>query len=254
MEFVVRLLSYWKSGVIALLLACSPRITDRIVDALIDAGFEWAWRRWQLPSALADVWTLMEVHPVQSATLATLAWVVLAASFAARAVRVERPNRAFWEEMERAFALIPTEVDALGLQNTHGSVSWSVYPADKGDPRDRDRFLVEARRAGATLRQLPKLPRRYVTGKTADAADDWLNVVAALVHFASKIHGSGHTEEFGSYTSEHFNDVVRASQDACRMIANNETRRSSSPPSQRKKRRGRALLWTPSGFIDAPTE
>lgn len=254
--FAARLLSYWKSGVVALVLVLSPRIVDRISDALIDAGVDWAWRRWQLPTVFADLWILLAAYPLQAAAWATIVWVSIAAAIAARAVHSDRPNRQFWEQMEQAFDMIATESEAIGQQNIAGSVTWSVYPANKGDPRDRDRFLVEAPRAGAAVRSVPKLPRRYETGETTDPGDDWLNVVTAMVHFSSGIHGSGSGGDFGAHGAEHFENVVRASRDACHLIANNETRRQSSPPSKPRPRkpRGGAKIWTPSGFIDAPTD
>jgi hypothetical protein len=245
--------AYWRFAVAAVIAALLPYVNRRIGDALVDAGFDWAWRRWQLPAVLADVWIWMEGTPVQAAALATLAWLVIAVGLTHRALTTQ-PDRRFWEEMEEAFSRIPTEVEAIGAQNTEGRVAWSVHPATKGEARDRDRFLSEARRAGAAVRKIHDLPRRYSTGEAEDTADDWLNVVTALIHFPIKIHGEGRDPDFGEYKTELFEEIVRASRDACRRIAYDDVEPPKPGPSISKPRkRGRALLWTPGGFIEPPT-
>ena len=235
--FFRRMVSYWFAAVLIVAGAIGPRIFERISDALIDEGASWAWHTWQLPAILANLWIAMEANPLTAAAGASLAWLVGAATFAAISLRAERPNRAFWQELELAFANIATEVQGNSvIREINGAVEWFVYPADKGDVRDRDRFRVTARRAGAAVKRLSNVPLRYPSADSTDVEDHWLNAVTALVYFSNNVHGNG-TDEKGRYTSEHFDQLVRSSRDACHRLANFDVEPAVAGPQKPRRRR-----------------
>jgi hypothetical protein len=92
------------------------------------------------------------------------------------------PPQLIWHQLEARFNNISGEVEAMWRrEDQSGAISWWVYSRDPEGPRIVARFLNEARIAGRLLEAMPNVPRRFQAQRFEDYADDWLNVVAAVV-------------------------------------------------------------------------
>jgi hypothetical protein len=126
------------------------------------------------------------------------------------------PPELDWLQLEERFRRIPGEVEAIWSYYESGLVEWSVYARGGDEKRTVERFLNEARIAGRKTARL-NIPRKFPTATFTDAADHWLNVVAALVHPATDVSGSG-IDERGRSESGAIDKLVEASQIACARL------------------------------------
>jgi hypothetical protein len=139
--------------------------------------------------------------------------------------RFDRPQseptapRLTWHQLEERFKNVQGEVETMWQrEDVSGKVSWYVYARPPHTQRTVERFLNEARIAGRMLAEAGDLPRRFPDQHFEDYADDWLNVVAALVGPEPHITGSGNDER-GTYKSAFLDKTVDASQVACGRLA-----------------------------------
>jgi hypothetical protein len=138
------------------------------------------------------------------------------------ALRAHRPSRAKWHDLESRFGRIDGEFQANWIQYVDmGEVVWTVHPVGLQGERFLECFLSEARVAGRLLRQMPNVPTKFPTVTVpADTADDWLNVVAGLVHPAAHVdRGSGYNPSRGRFTAGEFRNLLGGSTMACVRLA-----------------------------------
>ena len=127
------------------------------------------------------------------------------------------PPELDWLQLEERFRRIPGEVEAIWSHYESGLVEWSVYASAGDEKRTVERFLNEARIAGRKAARL-NVPRKFPSATFTDAADQWLNVVAALVHPATDVSGSG-VDERGRSGRGAIEKLVEASQIACARLS-----------------------------------
>jgi hypothetical protein len=135
----------------------------------------------------------------------------------------------FWRATEDRFGRIDGEVEGIWSVDADTRViTWSVYPTTrtedrKGDgARRRDRFIAEARIAGAAIQKIPSMAGTYRVNADAPPEDHWLCALGATIDRASSITGSGVDNRFGqSIRSESrpFERLVDASKALCAHIA-----------------------------------
>ena len=122
----------------------------------------------------------------------------------------------YWREAEQRLDRIDGELTATWMLYDDGHVEWSVYASNDSAGRRVDRFLSEARMLGRAVSGLPPA-LRFPSVSFSDDADNWLNVVAAIVK-PSRMKGSGRNER-GEYESGGIDDLVDASKVACARLA-----------------------------------
>src|SRR5262249_21132027 len=115
-----------------------------------------------------------------------------------------------------------------------GVVEWSVYPRAGDEKRTVERFLNEARIAGRKLAGL-NVPRKFPAATFTDDADNWLNVVAALVHPGQDFSASG-IDERGRSEGGAIEKLVDASQIACARLASDAQAGKTAPVAQVERR------------------
>ena len=133
-----------------------------------------------------------------------------------------RPSRGEWRDLEGRFSLIYGESQANWIQyEDTGEVVWTVQPVGVQEERRLECFLSEAKVAGRLLRQIARVPTKFPTIIIpADTADDWLNVVAGLVHPDAHIDkGSGYNPSRGRFTAGEIRNLVEGSKVACARLA-----------------------------------
>jgi len=160
---------------------------------------------------------------------ALLLWVWLRQRSPRAGTRDRESTAEKWQMLEKRFELISGEIQVIWqFYPATGLVQWTVTPQTSGanqkcgTARDRDRFLAEARTAGRAVRRLgTNMPAKFSTQAATDAADDWLNAVADLVHPNNELRGAGSNGlgDLGRYNSGFISDAVAASRDACARLA-----------------------------------
>jgi hypothetical protein len=129
------------------------------------------------------------------------------------------PPQLTWHQLEGRFKNISGEVEAMWRrEDQSGAISWWVYSRAPEGPRIVARFLNEARIAGRLLAAMPNVPRRFAGQRFEDYADDWLNVVAAVVGPEPHVTGNGR-DEHGTHTTAFLENMIDASQVACGQLA-----------------------------------
>jgi HNH endonuclease len=151
------------------------------------------------------------------------------------------PPELDWHQLEDRFRRIPGEAQAIWEHYESGAVEWSVYARTGDEKRIVDRFVSEARIAGRKAASL-NVPRKFPGVPFPDDADNWLNVVAALVHPGTDITGSGYDAKRGRSESGAIEKLVDASQVACARLAS-EAQPAKSVPIADAERRQLIQQW-----------
>ena len=137
--------------------------------------------------------------------------------------RDERVTREFWFDTEAAFARIEGDVTAIWQRYADGSVEWFINAdTEQGGTRStEERFVHEARRAGAALARLAigEVRRAELWRPNSDPADQWLAAMMVLVPVEKWFDLTTGRDKKGEYDSGSIQLVIWSARDLCARLA-----------------------------------